>query len=108
MIETETETTSKKRPQRQETHEEYPWTISFLLQDMKGDIKENTRRIEGINTRIDGLEVRIDGLSTRIDGLSTRIDSLASDMDARFKGVYTTLSIGFTIIAALIVVFNFV
>ena len=101
MNKTQTETTSKNHPQRKEIHEEYPWTISFLLQDMKGDIKENTRRI-------DDLGGRIDGLSTRIDGLSTRIDSLQSEMDNRFKGVYTALGIGFTIIATLIVVFHFV
>ena len=98
MTKTQSETTSKNHPQRKEIQEEYSWTISFLLQDMKGDIKENTRRIDALGARIESLRSEMD----------TKFGSLRSEIDERFRGMYTALGIGFTVIAALIVVLHFV
>jgi len=51
-------------------------------QDMKGDIKENSRRTDALSNRIDALSARLD---ERFDRVDDKIDSLRTDIYARFK-----------------------
>ncbi|MCD6169445.1 MAG: hypothetical protein J7J76_02695 [Candidatus Latescibacteria bacterium] len=87
MGKTKTGKTPKQQAPARQPEQQYPWTISYLLQDMKGDLREN---------------------SNRIDKLHERIDSLRADMDQLFRWVFTALGIGFAVVSTPIVVFRFV
>ena len=87
MAKTNTGTTPKQQAPPRQPEQQYPWTTSYLLQDMKGDLREN---------------------SNGIDKLHQRIESLRADMDQRFQRVFTALGIGFAVVSTPIVVFRFV
>lgn len=109
MAKTQNETVPTNHLRRKEMQEEYPWTISYLLQDIKMDIRDNARRIDSLRSymdeRFESLGLRIDNLRSNTD---TPFDSPRSDMDKHFREVMTLIRIGFTIIGALIVVLHFV
>ena len=77
---------------QREVREEAPWTISYLLQDMKIDLRENTKRIEELSLRMDE---KIEGLRTemgeKIEGLRTemgeKIEGLRTEMNTRFERI---------------------
>ena len=99
---------------QREVREEAPWTISYLLQDMKIDLRENTKRIEELSLRMDE---KIEGLRTemgeKIEGLRTEMNTRFERIDERFERmeatmhrqlmwmITTTIAIGGVIIGAI-------
>jgi len=69
------------------------------IRDVRREIVEINKRIDGTNIRIDGINeriegtnIRIDGINERIEGTNIRIDGLRDSLSTRMDDVYMEVS----------------
>jgi len=67
------------------------------------ELKAFHQRFEDVNKRFDDINQRFEDVNKRFEDVNTRFE----DMDKRFSQIQWTIGIGFTVLAALMAVFNF-
>ena len=66
-----------------------------------------TERFEAVEKRFEAIDKRFEEVDKRFEAVDKRFELMQAYMDKRFTSLQWTMGIGFTLIAALMGVFNF-
>ena len=52
-----------------------------ILKEIRRDVRDNSKRLDGIDKRLDGIDKRLDGIDKRLEVLDERLDLTIQRLD---------------------------
>ena len=95
----------------EETQTDIRSDIKVIAEVMKKGFEDMNQRFEDMNQRFEDMNQRIaelrEDMNQRFENMNQRIIELRDDMNRRFNMIFAFMSIGFTIITGIMVLFKF-